>query len=125
LHILRRHPERSEGPLYFRLSLAVLYSRPPTQNQTSGKQKNLKSLSYFPSPKNTHPTVHVYHTIHHNFTTKNHPLHTAFPKTPLKNTSKSAKIPATTTPNFSRKNLPPNPRNRNRNLLYNLNPKPL
>jgi hypothetical protein len=62
----------------------------------------LKSLSYFPSPEYSHPAVHVYHTIHHNFTTKNHPLHTTFPKTPLKNTSKNAKSPTATTPSFFR-----------------------
>jgi hypothetical protein len=32
--------------------------------------------------------VHVYHAFHHVFTTKNHALHTAFLKTPLKNKGK-------------------------------------
>jgi hypothetical protein len=36
-------------------------------------------------------TDQLYHAIHHNFTTKNHPLHCTFLKTPLKKASKTAK----------------------------------
>jgi len=44
----------------------------------------------FLAPENGHPAHHVYHAIHHNFTTKTPSLHTGFPKTTLKNTSKTA-----------------------------------
>jgi hypothetical protein len=33
---------------------------------------NFKTLSYFPTPQKRPPAVHVYHAIHHNFTTIYH-----------------------------------------------------
>jgi hypothetical protein len=51
-----------------------------------------------------HPTHHVYHATHHNFTTQKPPLCTAFCKTTLKNINKSSAFPPATTPAFFSKN---------------------
>jgi hypothetical protein len=41
--------------------------------------------------KNDYPATTFHHAIHHNFTTKNHPLSRIFSKTPLKNAQKAAR----------------------------------
>jgi hypothetical protein len=46
---------------------------------------NLKQVSYFLAVNDVVPFVHVYHAIHHNFTTKNHvPAHHISQNTPKK-----------------------------------------
>jgi hypothetical protein len=52
------------------------------------------------APKNKRQTHHVYHAIHHNFTTQKPPLRTTFCKTTLKNISESRAFPLATTPAF-------------------------
>jgi hypothetical protein len=48
-------------------------------------------VAYFSAPENVVLSHHIHHAKHHKFTTKNHLLHTAFSKTPLKNARKTAK----------------------------------
>jgi hypothetical protein len=64
---------------------------------------NPKSPSYFSSPKNVPEFVHVYHAIHHKFTTIYHHVAPLFPKHPSKTPIKQQKAPATTGANFSAK----------------------
>ena len=63
-----------------------------------------EKLAYFSAPKNNHPTHHVYHANHHNFTTKTPPRNTTFSKTTLKNTSKDALARPATTPRIFSEN---------------------
>jgi hypothetical protein len=56
LLVLRRHPEQSEGSLYFALGL--------------GLKIKLNFLSYFPLAKKCLFYHHVYHTLDHILTTK-------------------------------------------------------
>jgi len=63
-------------------------------------KNKFEKVGMFLTPKNKRQTHHVYHAIHHNFTTQKTLLRTTFCKTTLKNISKSRASPPTTTPAF-------------------------
>jgi hypothetical protein len=54
-------------------------------------QESSYLVAYFSVFKNVVLNHHIHHAKHHKFTTKNHPLHTTFSKTTLKNARKTAK----------------------------------
>ncbi len=92
-----RHPERSEGPLYLYLNHpSCSPSRNPPNTRAFSTEIFSKS-GIFLKPENPPSTHHVPPQNHHNFTTKNHPEKSRFPKTPLKNKGNQ------------QKNLPPPP----------------
>jgi hypothetical protein len=61
-------------------------------------KNKFEKVGMFLTLKNKRQTHHVYHAIHHNFTTQKPLLRTTFCKTTLKNISKSSAFPLATTP---------------------------
>jgi hypothetical protein len=71
---------------------------------TPEAKKYFKKLACFSAPGNTHPKHHVYHAIHHNFTTKTPPAAHRVSKTTLKNTSKLGFYSPATAPSIFSEN---------------------
>jgi hypothetical protein len=63
-------------------------------------KNKFEKVGIFLTPRNKRQTHHVYHAIHHNFTTQKPPLRATFCKTTLKSISKSGAFPRVTTPTF-------------------------
>jgi hypothetical protein len=51
-------------------------------------------VSYFSAPQNTQFSVHVYHTLDHVFTTKNHTVAASFLQKPLQKHASPTRFPS-------------------------------
>ena len=101
-----RHPERSEGPLYLYLNHpSCSPSRNPPNTRAFSTEIFSKS-GIFLKPENPPSTHHVPPQNHHNFTTKNHPEKSLFPKPPSKTKENQQEIIPATTPKKMPKNTP-------------------
>jgi hypothetical protein len=77
--LFHRHPERSEGSLYFVFAVAGRSGLCRRHSKNKLQKSDIVSAAEKP-----HPTHHDSPAIHHKLTSKNHVLHTTFLKNPCK-----------------------------------------